>query len=72
MSATARAIVERIVAQLEEYALSSTITFIAKHGTCERIVSGGAPGADTLARRYATEHAIPFGARRVNGVNSFG
>lgn len=38
-----------------------TTAFIAKHGgVCESIVSGGAPGADTLARRYAREQSIPF------------
>ena len=28
--------------------------------SCKRIISGGAQGADTLAKRYAAEHAIPF------------
>jgi len=37
-----------------------TLAVIAKYGACERIVSGGANGADTLARRYAVEHDIPF------------
>ena len=33
--------------------------WIAAHGTPTRIVSGGAPGADTLAERYAKESGIP-------------
>ena len=33
---------------------------ILNHHPCTQIISGGARGADTLARRYATEHGIPI------------
>ena len=34
--------------------------FISEHGKPDLIVSGGARGADTLARNYAQEHQIPI------------
>lgn len=33
---------------------------ILKFHPCTQIVSGGAKGADTLAKKYATEHGIPI------------
>jgi len=33
---------------------------IIAHHPCTQIISGGARGADALAKRYATEHGIPI------------
>lgn len=33
---------------------------IINYHPCTQIISGGARGADTLAKRYATEHDIPI------------
>lgn len=33
---------------------------LSEHGPKTAIISGGARGADSLARRYAEEHNIPF------------
>jgi len=34
--------------------------WVKEHGTPEIVISGGAPGADTMAERWAAENGIPF------------
>lgn len=40
--------------------LKKTLIWFCEVETIDRIISGGAKGADTLAKRYAAEHAIPL------------
>lgn len=39
-------------------------TVIEEHGMPDKVVSGGAKGADSLAERWAKEHGIEFHAHR--------
>lgn len=44
----------------KEDAFAHIDAFIKTHGMPNKIISGGADGADSLAKLYAYEHKIPF------------
>jgi YspA, cpYpsA-related SLOG family len=44
--------------------LCKTLDGLRRHATIQRLTSGGARGADTLAERYAREHRLPIDVLR--------